>query len=58
MNKFFVSTCIGTLMTIPIMAQDVTGTIHTDQGHQKIYKEVYGQFESTCLKMARWVFCR
>ena len=58
MNKLFVSTCIGTLMTIPIMAQDVTGTIHTDQGHQKIYKEVYGQFAEhlgSCIYGGLWV---
>ena len=44
MNKLLASAFIGTLMSMPVMAQEVTGTIQVNQGKQKIYKEIYGQF--------------
>ena len=31
-------------MSAAVFAQNATVTVHADQGKQKIYKEIYGQF--------------
>ena len=45
-------------MATAMMAQDVTATLHADQGTQKIHKEIYGQFAEhlgSCIYGGLWV---
>ena len=44
MNKTLTTTLLSAMVAFSAQAQDVTGTIHAQQGKQKIYKEIYGQF--------------
>ena len=44
MNRLIATTLLSTAVAFIAQAQDVTGTIHANQGTQKIYKEIYGQF--------------
>ena len=45
MNKTLTTTLLSAMVAFPAQAQEVTGTIHTQQAKQKIYKEIYGQFD-------------
>ena len=44
MNRLIATTLLSTAVAFIAQAQDVTGTIHANQGTQKIYNEIYGQF--------------
>ncbi|MCH3980934.1 MAG: alpha-N-arabinofuranosidase [Prevotella sp.] len=59
MIKPFLSIVIlSTAFLLPTQAQDATVTIHVNQGKQKIYKEIYGQFAEhlgTCIYGGLWV---
>ena len=57
MKKILYSIAIS-LFALPSMAQEMTMTIHADQGKQKIHKEVYGQFAEhlgSCIYGGLWV---
>ena len=57
MKKILYSIAIS-LFALPSMAQEMTMTIHADQGNQKIHKEVYGQFAEhlgSCIYGGLWV---
>lgn len=44
--------------SLTLSAQEITGTLHADQGTQKINKEIYGQFAEhlgTCIYGGLWV---
>ncbi len=58
MKKLFALTTLALAMTTSTIAQDATVSIHADQGQQKIYKEIYGQFAEhlgTCIYGGLWV---
>lgn len=58
MNKTLTTTLLSAMVAFSAQAQDVTGTIHTQQGKQKIYKEIYGQFAEhlgSCIYGGLWV---
>ena len=45
-------------MSAAVFAENATVTIHADQGKQKIYKEIYGQFAEhlgSCIYGGLWV---
>ena len=53
-----ISAVIMMASSLGIHAQDATLTIHTGQGEQKIYKEIYGQFAEhlgSCIYGGLWV---
>ena len=58
MKKLFATTLLSTAVAFSAQAQDVTGTIHANQGTQKINKEIYGQFAEhlgSCIYGGLWV---
>lgn len=58
MNKLFATTLLSTAVAFSVQAQDVTGTIHANQGTQKINREIYGQFAEhlgSCIYGGLWV---
>lgn len=58
MNKLFATTLLSTAVAFSAQAQDVTGTIHANQGTQKINREIYGQFAEhlgSCIYGGLWV---
>src|SRR5574344_294368 len=58
MNRLIATTLLSTAVAFIAQAQDVTGTIHANQGTQKIYKEIYGQFAEhlgSCIYGGLWV---
>lgn len=58
MRKFFSLALIAGAFTTQAPAQDVTVTIHADQGKYKINKEIYGQFAEhlgSCIYGGLWV---
>ena len=58
MKKLLALTTLALAMTTSAIAQDATVSIHADQGQQKIYKEIYGQFAEhlgTCIYGGLWV---
>ena len=58
MNKLFATTLLSTAVAFSARAQDVTGTIHANQGTQKINREIYGQFAEhlgSCIYGGLWV---
>ena len=58
MNRLIATTLLSTAVAFSAQAQDVTGTIHANQGTQKIYKEIYGQFAEhlgSCIYGGLWV---
>ena len=58
MKRLITTLSIVALWTIPGMADDATITVHADQGTQKIYKEIYGQFAEhlgSCIYGGLWV---
>ena len=58
MKKLFATTLLSTAVAFSVQAQDVTGTIHANQGTQKINKEIYGQFAEhlgSCIYGGLWV---
>ena len=44
MNRLFATALLSATVAFSAQAQDVTGTIHANQGTQKINREIYGQF--------------
>lgn len=53
----FISLSLATTLSLAA-ADKVTGTLHADQGSQKIHKEIYGQFAEhlgTCIYGGLWV---
>ena len=58
MKRLITTLSIVALWAIPGMADDATITVHADQGTQKIYKEIYGQFAEhlgSCIYGGLWV---
>lgn len=58
MKKKLTTLAVATTMALTAQAGDATITIHTDQGTQKIYKEIYGQFAEhlgSCIYGGLWV---
>ena len=58
MNKLFATTLLSTAVAFSVQAQDVTGTIHANQGTQRINREIYGQFAEhlgSCIYGGLWV---
>lgn len=52
------STLVLAAIAVTVSAQDATVTIHANQGTEKIYKEIYGQFAEhlgTCIYGGLWV---
>lgn len=57
MKKILLSVAVS-LFFMPAMAEEMTMTIHVDQGKQKIHKEIYGQFAEhlgSCIYGGLWV---
>ena len=51
-KKIIFSLMLSAMAASPSFAQDATVTIHANEGTQKIYKEIYGQFAEhlgTCI---------
>ena len=58
MKKLFATTLLSAAVAFTAQAQNVTGTIHANQGKQKINKEIYGQFAEhlgSCIYGGLWV---
>ena len=58
MKKLILMTAAAFSLTPAMMAENLKATIHADQGKQKIYKEVYGQFAEhlgSCIYGGLWV---
>ena len=58
MKKLFLLAVFAMTNTFLLQAQEATVTIHADQGKQKIYKEIYGQFAEhlgSCIYGGLWV---
>ncbi len=58
MKNLIISIILLGTFVLPSQAQDVTATIHTGQGTNKIYKEIYGQFAEhlgSCIYGGLWV---
>ena len=51
-KQIFATALLAMMMPIAMLGQQVEATIHVTEGHQKIYKEIYGQFAEhlgTCI---------
>ena len=58
MNRLFATALLSATVAFSAQAQDVTGTIHANQGTQKINREIYGQFAEhlgSCIYGGLWV---
>lgn len=58
MRKLFTTLTIAAALSTPALADNAILTIHTNQGRQKIYKEIYGQFAEhlgSCIYGGLWV---
>ena len=58
MNRLFATALLSATVVFSAQAQDVTGTIHANQGTQKINREIYGQFAEhlgSCIYGGLWV---
>lgn len=58
MKRLFTTLTLAAAMSVGAMAEEATLTIHADQGKQKIYKEIYGQFAEhlgSCIYGGLWV---
>lgn len=58
MKRLFTTLTLAAAMSVGAMADEATLTIHADQGKQKIYKEIYGQFAEhlgSCIYGGLWV---
>lgn len=58
MKRVIVTALFSVSFALLAQAQDVTATIHVNQGSQKINKEIYGQFAEhlgTCIYGGLWV---
>ena len=58
MKKLLLSAVITLATTVSATAQNVTATLHADQGKSTINKEIYGQFAEhlgTCIYGGLWV---
>ena len=56
-NKLIIAS-LALTSSLTLSAQEITGTLHADQGTQKINKEIYGQFAEhlgTCIYGGLWV---
>ena len=57
-KQIFATALLAMMMPIAMLGQQVEATIHVTEGHQKIYKEIYGQFAEhlgTCIYGGLWV---
>ena len=57
-KEIIFSLMLSAMAASPSYAQDATVTIHANEGTQKIYKEIYGQFAEhlgTCIYGGLWV---
>lgn len=57
-KQIFSTALLAGVLTLPSFAQDAKVVIHTNQGKQKIHKEIYGQFAEhlgTCIYGGLWV---
>lgn len=58
MKRLFTVFAVMSAIMTTAAADNATATIHTDQGNQKIYKEIYGQFAEhlgSCIYGGLWV---
>ncbi len=58
MKKLITTALLSAACTLGIQAQNATATIHVNEGKQKIYKEIYGQFAEhlgSCIYGGLWV---
>ena len=58
MKRLFVIFTLAIAFSVTAIAEDATVTIHVNQGKQKIYKEIYGQFAEhlgSCIYGGLWV---
>ncbi|NPD93037.1 alpha-N-arabinofuranosidase [Xylanibacter muris] len=58
MRKLFISSAFILSSTLAVSAEEATATINVNQGSQKIYKEIYGQFAEhlgSCIYGGLWV---
>ena len=58
MKKTFAILLLSATCVLSAQAQDATATIHVNDGKQKIYKEIYGQFAEhlgSCIYGGLWV---
>jgi len=58
MKKIILTSMALASFSLTAMAEDATATIHANQGKQKIYKEIYGQFAEhlgSCIYGGLWV---
>lgn len=58
MKKLLSILLFTTSVCVPTLADNATLTVHTQQGSQKIYKEIYGQFAEhlgSCIYGGLWV---
>lgn len=58
MKNYIISLLLSAAATLPASAQDVTATIHVNQGQNRIPKEIYGQFAEhlgSCIYGGLWV---
>ena len=58
MKKVFSIIALSLMMSTTVSAENVTATIHADQGKYKINKEIYGQFSEhlgSCIYGGLWV---
>src|SRR5574344_2493131 len=58
MKRVLTTITLSAAMSAAVFAQNATVTVHADQGKQKIYKEIYGQFAEhlgSCIYGGLWV---
>ncbi len=58
MRKNLMAAIIAAGVSLSMQAGQIEGTLHADQGSQKIYKEIYGQFAEhlgSCIYGGLWV---
>ena len=58
MKRMFLTAAMVVSVAVGTYAQDAIATVHTQQGKQKIYKEIYGQFAEhlgSCIYGGLWV---
>lgn len=58
MKRFFTALTMLASLSVSAVADNATATIHVNQGNQKIYKEIYGQFAEhlgSCIYGGLWV---
>ena len=58
MKRVLTTITLSAAMSAAVFAENTTVTIHADQGKQKIYKEIYGQFAEhlgSCIYGGLWV---